>query len=185
MSVDPSVLVEPTAIVERGAIIGAGTKVWHHAHVRAGAVIGRNCVLGKNVFVDSGAAVGDRVKVQNNVSLYSKVAISDGVFIGPSVVFTNDLYPRAESVSWDAVPTRIETGASIGANATIICGLTIAPFAMVAAGSVVTRSVEAHRLVRGNPARTAGWVCICGYPVGGPVETGDSIRCSRCQDGTP
>ena len=180
MTVDPSARIDASAIVEDGATVGAETKVWHHAHIRSGASIGSRCVLGKNVFVDAEASIGDRVKIQNNVSVYSGVTVGDGVFVGPGVVFTNDLYPRADSDDWAIVRTRVEEGASLGANSTIVCGITIGRFATVAAGSVVTRSIADHRLVRGNPARLAGWMCRCGRRALEPAETDDEPRCDRC-----
>jgi UDP-2-acetamido-3-amino-2,3-dideoxy-glucuronate N-acetyltransferase len=154
--------VHPTAVVEPGASIGRGTAVWHHSHVRVGAEIGQDVTLGKNVFVDAGASIGDRVKVQNNVSVYRGVTIDDDVFVGPSAVFTNDLHPRAFSSHWTVTPTHVRRGASIGANATIVCGIEIGEFAMIAAGAVVTRDVAPFRLVAGCPAWPVGWVCTCG-----------------------
>ena len=154
--------VHPTAVVEPGARLGAGTRVWHHAHVRSGAVIGSGCVLGKNVFVDAGVRIGNGVKVQNNVSVYAGVTLEDDVFVGPSAVFTNDRVPRATAQTWDLVPTLVCRGASIGANATLVAGIVIGSWAMVAAGAVVTRSVADHELMAGNPARRLAWVCRCG-----------------------
>lgn len=150
--------VHETAIVEDGATVGAGTAVWHHCHVRAGAIVGEGCVLGKNVFVDSAARIGSRCKIQNNVSVYSGVSIDDDVFVGPSATFTNDLVPRAFSTEWTITPTRVLQGASIGANATVVCGNTIGRYAMVAAGATVTHDVADHQLVGGTPARHMGWV---------------------------
>lgn len=178
MSADP--YVHPSAIVEEGASVGADTRVWHHGHVRSGAVIGAGCTLGKNVFVDAGAVVGDRVKIQNNVSIYAGVTLEDEVFVGPSAVFTNDLRPRAVGPSWELVPTLVRRGASIGANATIVCGTEIGAWAMVAAGSVVTRTVPDHALVRGNPARIAGWVCRCGDVVDRGEDRPSDVGCERC-----
>jgi acetyltransferase-like isoleucine patch superfamily enzyme len=175
--------VHETAIVEAGAAIGAGTRVWHHAHVRAGAVIGAGCTIGKNVFVDSGAQLGDRVKVQNNVSVYSGVVIEDEVFVGPSVVFTNDRTPRATSTEWVLTPTAVRRGASLGANATIIAGVVVREFAMVAAGAVVTKDVERHQLVAGNPARPISWVCRCGNTRVGLEAT--QLRCGDCATDIP
>jgi UDP-2-acetamido-3-amino-2,3-dideoxy-glucuronate N-acetyltransferase len=152
----------PTAVIEEGADIGAGTKVWHHSHVRNGATIGQDCVMGKNVFIDEGAVIGNRVKIQNNVSVYRGVHLEDEVFLGPSAVLTNDLFPRAVNPDWKIVPTYLRRGASIGANATIVCGIEIGEWAMVGAGAVVTRDVQAQSLVLGNPARHSGWVCRCG-----------------------
>ncbi|HNG25316.1 MAG TPA: acyltransferase [Microthrixaceae bacterium] len=162
--------VHPTAVVENGAILGAGARVWHHAHVRAGARIGAGTNLGKNVFVDSGAVIGDRVKVQNNVSVYSGVTVGNDVFVGPSAVFTNDLVPRAFAEDWAVTPTTVGSGASIGANATIVCGNDIGDYAMVGAGAVVTRPVRPHELVVGNPARHLGWVDEAGSVISREVD---------------
>jgi dTDP-4-amino-4,6-dideoxygalactose transaminase/acetyltransferase-like isoleucine patch superfamily enzyme len=171
--------VHPSAIVEPGASLGAGSRIWHHAHVRAGAVIGRSCVLGKNVYVDAGARLGDRVKVQNNVSVYQGVQLGDDVFVGPSAVFTNDLRPRAQG-EWEIVPTLVQAGASIGANATIICGHQIGAHAMVAAGAVVTKEVLPHQLVAGNPARHRGWVCRCGTVTSRAEAAPAVLDCAAC-----
>jgi acetyltransferase-like isoleucine patch superfamily enzyme len=152
----------PTAIVESDNI-GAGAKIWHFAHIREGAVIGTDCNVGKWVYVDTGVRIGNNVKVQNFVSVYKGVVIGDDVFVGPSVTFTNDLYPRA--FIWDEgeiVSTFVEKGASIGANSTILCGITIGAYAMVGAGSTVTKNVLPFGLVYGNPARLQGFVCYCG-----------------------
>ncbi|GIF06415.1 acyltransferase [Actinoplanes siamensis] len=150
--------IHPSADVEDGARIGAGSKIWHIAHIRSSAVVGDECVIGRNVYLDANAVVGNRVKIQNNVSVYQGVTIEDEVFVGPCVVFTNDLRPRAQNPDWTITPTLIRRGASIGANATLICGITVGEGAMIAAGSVVTKDVEPYQLVRGNPARPAGWV---------------------------
>jgi acetyltransferase-like isoleucine patch superfamily enzyme len=164
------VFVHETAIVEPGASVGEGTHVWHHAHVREGAQIGRECSLGKNVFVDAGARVGDRVRIANNVSVYRGVTLADDVFVGPSAVFTNDPRPRAHGHGWEPVPTVVHRGASIGANATIICGVTLGSWSMVGAGAVVTHDVADSQLVIGAPARPAGWCCWCGRVVTREVE---------------
>lgn len=169
--------VHPTAIVEDGATVGAGTSIWHHAHVRAGATIGRGCNLGKNVYVDNGAVVGDRVKVQNNVSIFDGVTIGDDVFVGPSATFTNDLFPRARG-DWQVVTTEVAEGVSIGANATIVCGVTIGRWAMIGAGSVVTRDVPERTLVVGNPARPIGQVCSCGERLA--PSGSETVECGRC-----
>jgi UDP-2-acetamido-3-amino-2,3-dideoxy-glucuronate N-acetyltransferase len=157
----------PTAIVDRGAHIGAGTKIWHFCHVMAGARVGARCVLGQNVFVAAGAVVGDGCRIQNNVSLYDGVRLEDDVFVGPSAVFTNVRNPRAavdRRASIEATP--VGRGATIGANATIVCGTPIGEYAFVAAGAVVTRVVAAHAVVAGVPARRTGWMCRCGKRLG-------------------
>lgn len=177
----PGPNVHATAIVEDGARLGAGTRVWHQAHVRSGARIGSDVVLGKNVFVDAGVQIGDRTKVQNNVSVYAGVTLEDEVFVGPSAVFTNDLRPRAVSHSWELVPTRVRRGASLGGGAVVVCGTEIGPWAMVAAGSVVTRSVPAHALVVGNPARVRGWVCRCGEVVSRAGQPPADLVCPACR----
>jgi UDP-2-acetamido-3-amino-2,3-dideoxy-glucuronate N-acetyltransferase len=150
---NPDVFVHPSADVEDGAVIGAGTKVWHLAHIRNSATVGTDCVIGRNVYLDANAVVGSRVKIQNNVSVYQGVTIEDEVFVGPCAVFTNDLRPRATNTDWKITPTLVKRGASIGANATLVCGITVGEGAMIAAGSVVTKDVEPYTLVMGNPAR--------------------------------
>lgn len=170
----------PTAIIDDGATIGADTNVWHHVHIRSGAVIGSGCNIGKNGYIDTGATLGDRVKVQNNVSVYQGVTVGDDVFLGPSCVFTNDRYPRASNVTWDVVPTVVHNGASIGANATLICGITVGAWSVVAAGSVVTKDVQDHQLVIGNPARPSGWVCTCGRVVSRELSRPESLVCGHC-----
>ncbi len=174
-----SSFVHETAIVEPGARIGERTRVWHHAHVRDGAVVGADATLGKNVYIDAGVNVGDRVKIQNNVSVYEGVTLEDEVFVGPSAVFTNDRYPRAEG-DWEVVPTIVRSGASIGANATIVCGVEIGAWAVVGAGAVVTRSVAAHELVVGNPADRIGWACACGRVASRSTEAPADLRCDVC-----
>ena len=163
-----------TADVCPGASVGEGTKIWNQSQIREGAVLGAGCVIGKNVYVDAGVKIGRRVKIQNNVSVYHGVTVEDDVFIGPSAVFSNDMYPRAFSEEWEVVPTVVKKGASIGANATIRCGVTIGEYAMIGAGSVVTKDVPAYALMLGNPARRVGTVCRCGMKVD---ATG---RCPRC-----
>jgi len=173
--------VHPTAVVEEGAIIGEGTRIWHFAHIRSGAKIGRNCNIGKDVYIDVGVEIGNNVKIQNCVSVYRGVKIEDDVFIGPHAVFTNDLYPRSFNTDWKVVPTLVKRGASIGANATIVCGVTIGEYAMVGAGSVVTRDVPPHGLVYGNPARLRGFVCVCGRRLEDIIEMNDSEVIYRCK----
>ncbi len=174
--------VHPTAIVEPDVKIGAGTKVWHHAHVREGARIGRNCVLGKCVYVDKNVRIGNGVKLQNRVSVYEGVTIEDDVFVGPHTTFTNDLYPRSFNKKWERMSTLVKKGASIGANSTILCGITIGKYAMVGAGSVVTKDVPDYALVLGNPARLVGFVCVCGKRVEFEREGRKyvTLRCNSC-----
>jgi UDP-2-acetamido-3-amino-2,3-dideoxy-glucuronate N-acetyltransferase len=171
----------PTAVVDRGARIGAGTKIWHFCHVMAGARIGAGCVLGQNVFVAGAAVIGDGCKLQNNVSIYDGVTLADDVFVGPSAVFTNVRTPRAAIDRRRAFePTLVERGATIGANATVVCGITVGAHAFVAAGAVVTRDVPAHALVAGVPARRTGWVCVCGGELRKTRRGGAPLSCPDC-----
>jgi UDP-2-acetamido-3-amino-2,3-dideoxy-glucuronate N-acetyltransferase len=149
----------PTAIVDEGAQIGAGTKIWHFCHVMAGAQIGENCSLGQNVFVADGVVLGKNVKVQNNVSLYSGVICADDVFLGPSMVFTNVYNPRSAVVrKGEYRQTWVEKGVTIGANATILCGICLGAYAFIGAGAVVLKDVPPYALLVGNPARQIGWM---------------------------
>ncbi|WP_128548324.1 acyltransferase [Larkinella soli] len=156
--------VHPTAVVDDGCSIGNGTRIWHFSHIMSDCVIGENCSIGQNVVVSPGVVLGRNVKVQNNVSIYTGVVCDDDVFLGPSMVFTNVINPRSAVVRKDQFrATYVGRGASIGANATIVCGNEIGPYAMIGAGAVVTKSVPAYALVIGNPARFAGWVSEYGH----------------------
>ena len=170
--------IHPTAVVDDGAVLGEETRVWHFVHVSAGAHIGARCVLGQNVFIGRNVRIGDGVKIQNNVSVFEGVEVEDDAFLGPSCVFTNVSNPRSfiERKS-EFKPTRVGRGASIGANATIICGHDLGAYCLVGAGSVVPRGVAAHALVVGNPARPLGWVCVCATRL--PAAAGEHA-CSAC-----
>lgn len=158
------ILVHPTAIVDPGAQIGGGTRIWHFCHVMPTAVIGSNCILGQNVYVDNNALVGNGVKIQNNVSVYNGVILEDDVFVGPSAVFTNVINPRSFiERKTEFKNIRVKKGASIGANATIVCGITIGEYAFIGAGAVVTRDVTPYALMVGNPARQKGWLSAQGH----------------------
>jgi acetyltransferase-like isoleucine patch superfamily enzyme len=165
-----TVRIHPTAMVADSAVIGDRTQIWLHCQIREHVRIGEDCILGKNIYVDTGVRIGDRCKIQNNVSVFAGVTLEDGVFVGPHVCFTNDRVPRAvnpdgslkSAADWQITETRVCTGAAIGANSTIVCGVTIGAWAMVGSGSVVTRSVPAYALVHGNPARRHGWVTPSG-----------------------
>lgn len=152
--------VHPTALVET-ARIGPGTRIWAYCHILDGCRIGRNCNLGDHTYVEGGVVIGDSVTVKNGVSIWDGVVLEDYVFVGPNVAFTNDLRPRSKGGRQNWAKTRVCTGASIGANATVLPGVTIGSHALVGAGSVVTHDVSPHRVVTGNPARATGWVCVC------------------------
>ena len=154
-----NVSIHSTAIVDEGAQIGEGSKVWHWAHICAGAQIGKNCVFGQNVFVGNRVKIGNLVKIQNNVSVYDNVVLEDGVFCGPSMVFTNVINPRAEVIRKDEyLDTLVKHGATLGANCTIVCGVTIGRYAFIGAGSVVTKDVPDYALMVGVPAKQIGWI---------------------------
>ncbi len=158
-----NVYVHPTATVEEPCEIGEGTKIWHYSHIMKGAKIGENCQLGQNVFIDSMAEIGNGVKIQNNVSVYNCVKLEDDVFCGPSMVFTNVINPRSPIPRKNEFKeTLVKRGATLGANSTIICGITIGEYAFIGAGAVVTKDVPPYALVYGNPARLKGWICECG-----------------------
>lgn len=172
--------VHESSYVEKNVRIGEGTTVWYFCHVREGARIGKNCNIGQNVYIGKGVVIGNGVKIQNNVSVYEKITLEDYVFCGPSVVFTNDPDPRsayAKNPETDHLPTLVREGATIGANATILCGLTIGRHAFIGAGAVVTSDVPEYALVYGNPARLMGWACECGAKL--KLKNGRS-KCSRC-----
>lgn len=173
-----TVTIHPTAIVDAGANIGDGSRVWHWVHICAGARIGRDCSFGQNVFVGNDVVVGNNVKVQNNVSIYDAVTLEDDVFCGPSMVFTNVVNPRsAVSRKSEYRRTRVGRGASIGANATVICGHDIGEYAFIGAGAVVTSDVPPYALMMGMPARRAGWMCRCGVRL--PTSRGQ-VACPGC-----
>ena len=186
------VRIHPTAEVSENASIGEGTGIWHQAQVREDVEIGKNCIIGKGVYIDAGTKVGDNVKIQNYVSVFHGVVIENGVFVGPHVCFTNDLRPRAinpdgtlkSADDWELTTTRILMGASIGANTTIRCGVIIGKWAMIGAGSVVTKDIPDYGLVWGNPAKLRGYVCQCGSSLlitnsrEGFVDT----KCSKCNN---
>jgi UDP-2-acetamido-3-amino-2,3-dideoxy-glucuronate N-acetyltransferase len=175
-----NVFIDPTSQVSSEARLGHGTKVWQFCTILAGADIGEDCVLSQNVFIEGNTRIGNRVKIKNNVSVYECVEIFDDVFVGPSAVFTNVLTPRSFiSRKNEFKKTRILRGATIGANATIICGVTIGEYAMVGAGAVVTRDVPQFALVYGIPARQQGWVCACGEHIDTAIENRD-YSCQRC-----
>lgn len=183
------VRIHPTAEVSDAAELGPGVRVWNQSQVREGAKIGAGTILSKDVYVDAGVVVGEHCKIQNGISVYHGVTLEDGVFLGPHMVFTNDLRPRAinpdgslkSATDWVLSETRIQRGASIGAGAVIVCGITVGPWAMIGAGAVVTRDVPAHGLVYGNPARLHGFVSPAGHKmtVAAEEHTTVTLRCPQ------
>jgi len=167
------VRIDPRAVVEGGTEVGEGTAIWHFSHVRSGAKVGNNCIIGKGAYIDSDVVVGDDCKIQNGAMIYKGVTIGDAVFVGPHAVFTNDLRPRAHLWSDDRLEsTVVEDGVSVGANATVRCGIKLGSWCMVAAGAVVTKDVPPHALVMGVPSRIRGWVTKSGALLSLDVETG-------------
>jgi len=173
-----TVTIHPSAIVDQGAQIGDGSRVWHFAHICAGARIGEGCSFGQNVFVGNDVTIGNNVQGQNNVSIYDAVRIEDDVFCGPSMVFTNVYNPRSAVTRKDEYrPTTIKRGATLGANSTIVCGVTVGDFAFVAAGAVINRDVKPYALMAGVPARQIGWISEHGERLALPVEGEGAARC--------
>jgi len=177
MTRNPDYFLHETAYVDEPSEIGADTRIWHFSHIMAGARIGRNCIVGQNVFIDRDVEIGDGCKIQNNISIYKGVILKDRVFCGPSVVFTNVINPRAfiERKS-EFKTTLVQEGATLGANATIVCGVEIGAYALIGAGTVVTKDVLPYALMYGVPARQAGWMCQCGV-----VLPADTLPCPACQ----
>jgi len=175
--------VHPTAVVEKTAKIGKGTKIWHFVHVREDTEIGRACVLGYSVYIGKGVKIGNRVKLENRATVYQGVKIEDNVFVGPHATFTNDLYPRS-LIPLKIMPTLVKKGASIGASTVVICGVTIGKNAMIGAGSIVTKDIPPHALAYGNPAKIRGFVCKCGRQLKKEEEKERRIvmKCPSCQE---
>lgn len=180
---NPEYFVHDTAVVDDGARIGQGTRIWHFSHVMSNAVLGERCNIGQNVVISPGCLIGSNVKIQNNVSVYTGVIIEDDVFCGPSMVFTNVINPRSHVVRRDEYrETRVCRGASIGANATVVCGVTLGQYCFVGAGAVVTKDIPAYGLVVGNPARPRGYVCWCGHKLDLAWGSGEpaTTSCGDC-----
>ena len=185
MSNEENYFVHPSAFVEDNVMIGDGTKIWHLGQIRTGAKLGENCILGKSVFIDFDVTIGNNVKIQNFVSVYHGVTIEDNVFIGPHVCFTNDILPRANQPDWTLVETLVKKGVSIGANSTIVCGITIGEYTMIGAGSVVTKNTNPFTLVFGNPAKLKGYVCYCGNVIKKTEEVlpkSTILQCEKCKE---
>jgi UDP-2-acetamido-3-amino-2,3-dideoxy-glucuronate N-acetyltransferase len=175
--------IHPTAIVDPGAVIGAGCRIWHWVHVSSGAVIGERCSLGQNVYVGSRVRIGNNVKIQNNVSVYDNVSLEDDVFCGPSMVFTNVYNPRSAVSRKDEYrDTVVKKGVTLGANCTIVCGVTIGEYAFVGAGSVINRDVKAFALMVGVPARHAGWMSRYGERLALPLQGSGETICAHTGD---
>jgi UDP-2-acetamido-3-amino-2,3-dideoxy-glucuronate N-acetyltransferase len=179
-----NVYVHPTAIIDNKAILGRGTKVWHFVHVMEGAKIGKKCVLANYVYVGRGVTIGNGVKLENRATVYEGVEIEDNVFVGPHVTFTNDPIPRSFNTDWKILKTLVKEGASIGAGAVIVCGLTIGEYALIGAGSVVTEDMPSHALAYGNPARIRGFVCRNGRKLEIEQKSKDYVlmKCPICKE---
>ena len=176
-------LVHSTSVVDEGVLIGRGTRVWHFCHIMPGSRIGEDCVLENYVFVGRGVTIGNGVKIQNQVSIFEGVTLEDGVFCGPSMTFTNVIHPRSFIDCQDEVrPTLARRGATIGANATVLCGVTLGRYSFCGAGSVITHDVPDFGLVYGNPGKLMGWICRCGRTLGSKVDTPpDDLHCTVCE----
>lgn len=182
MTGDRSSFVHPSADIHSSVRIGARTRIWHQAHVRENAIIGEDCTISKDVYIDFGVTVGNRVKIQNGVSVYHGVVLEDDTFVGPHVSFTNDATPRAFGSDWEVIPTFVRRGAAIGANSTIVCGVTLGPYSMVGAGSTVANDVPPHALVVGSPARVVAHICRRGHKMDPetPLDYESGYCCKKC-----
>jgi len=184
-SADLDYFVHESSFVDEPCTIGKNTKIWHFCHIMANSAIGRDCNIGQNVVLSPGCVIGDNVKIQNNVSVYTGVILEDDVFCGPSAVFTNVVNPRSHvSRKHEYQPTLVKRGGTVGANATVVCGVTLGKYCFVGAGTVVTRDVPDYGMVYGNPARLRGWMCLCGIKLGfagseHSVETSECAACGR------
>lgn len=178
---NPDYFVHESCYIDRGVEIGKGTRIWYFSHISEGAKIGENCIFGQNVMIGPGVKVGNNCKIQNNVSIYKAVKLEDDVFCGPSCVFTNVYNPRAFIERKDKfMPTLVKKGATIGANATIVCGINIGRYSMVGAGALVRKNVNDHALVAGVPAVQIGWVCKCGVSLKG-LDGNETVLCRECK----
>lgn len=179
------VVIHHTAEVSDRAEIGEGTRIWNAAQIREGAKIGKNCVISKDVYIDQGVKIGDRVKIQNGVSIYKGVTLEDDVFVGPHSTFTNDIRPRAFSTDWEVIPTLLRKGSSVGANATIVCGITLGEYSLVAAGTVMTTDTLPYGLYIGCPARLKGFVGKSGFEMRVREATGEYLiyECRKTGEG--
>lgn len=168
--------VHPSSYLDENVEIGNGTRIWHFTHIQSGSKIGESCTIGQNVNISNNVKIGNNVKIQNNVSVYEGVEIEDFVFCGPSMVFTNDLTPRSKypKGSVNFIKTKVRLGATIGANATVLCGITIGKFALIGAGAVVIKDIPNYSIQVGNPSRHVGWVCECGE------KLGKNFKCNSC-----
>lgn len=183
MSIDPTVVVHPTAIIDDGAMIGAGCRIWHWVHICGESNIGKNCSFGQNVFIGNKVNIGENVKVQNNVSIYDNVTLESHVFCGPSVVFTNVYNPRAHvNRKSEYRDTLVCMGASLGANCTLVCGITIGQYAFIGAGSLINKDVKPFAIMVGVPAKQIGWMSAYGERVGLPLEGSGSWTCPHTMD---
>jgi UDP-2-acetamido-3-amino-2,3-dideoxy-glucuronate N-acetyltransferase len=179
-----SFFIHPTAEIHPSVIIGNGTKIWNLVQVRENACIGEGCTISKDVYIDVGVKIGDRIKIQNGVSIYQGVTLEDDTFIGPHAAFTNDIMPRSFNAEWEIVPTLVRRGASIGANATIICGVTLGPYSMISAGSTLTSDAPPHGLMSGSPARLVAFLCRRGHRMISMSAKGyaDLFVCIQCNE---
>ena len=176
--------IHPSAEINKNSTIGEGSYIWNQVQVRENTKIGKNCILSKDVYIDKDVVIGNNVKIQNGVSVYQGVTVEDDVFLGPHMTFTNDMFPRAFIGDFKIFKTYVKKGASIGAHATIICGITIGEYAMIGAGSVVTKDVPDHALIVGNPGKIIGFACKCGQKLQKIAETDKNVKmvCTKCNE---